>query len=256
MYNRVACEVRLNCTTRCERTVPKRQVAKFGGRNRQYSMSNPQGYPKILFSAYDKFMLPLGGKRVPTPYRRNETGSFQKIGSQFQGKSSPEILTETTKRLAKEQNFNLGKASVEEIREFMKKNKLGIDCSGFVYRMLNHLVEKLGLGNLEKAAGFPHVGRTNIAKMTSDGFSVPVTDLSKAQPGDIIRLNSEGDILHGVIILQNSGGIITYAHSSNETNPSGVHQDKTVSNQLPPDLSYFSYNINKGDGIRRLKILA
>ena len=218
-------------------------------------MSNPQDYSKILFVAFDMFMLPLGGKKVPTPYRRNEMGSFQKIGPEFQGKSSPEVLTETTEKLAKEQGFNLEKASIEEIREFMKKNKLGIDCSGFVYRMLNHLVEKLGMGNLEKAAGLPHVGRTNVAKLTADEFTIPVANFSLAKPGDLIKLNSSEEVLHSVIVLDNKDYVITYTHSSGVTTPSGVHTEQIKDGNLPNDLKHFSYNINKGDGIRRLKIL-
>ncbi len=219
-------------------------------------MSNSRDYSKILYTAYETFILPLGGKKVPTPYRRNEIGNYQKLGPEFQGKSSPEVLTEATIRLAGEQNFNLDQASVEEIRKFMQKNKLGIDCSGFVYRMLDYLSQSLGQGNLQKSASLEHVGRTNVAKITSDEFSLPVTGFAAAQAGDIIRLNSGEDILHGVIILENTRGIITYAHSSNETNPSGVHQGQILNNQLPSDLSKFSYDINKGDGIRRLKILA
>lgn len=219
-------------------------------------MSSPHDYSKILHAAYEKFMLPLGGKKVPTPYRRNELGSYQKIGPEFQGKSSPEVLTETAEKLAKEQNFDLTKASVEKIRGFMMQNKLGIDCSGFVYRMLDYLSQELGLGSLQKSAGMEHVGRTNIAKMTSAEFSLPVAGFAKAQAGDIIRLNSEGDILHGAIILENNNGKVTYAHSSNETNPAGVHQGQIINSRIPSDLSNFSYDINKGDEVRRLKILA
>lgn len=218
-------------------------------------MSSTKDYSTILFAAYDKFMLPLGGKRVPTPYRRNEIGSYQKLGPEFQGKSSPETLTKTTKRLAKEQGFNLDKATVEEIREFMRQNKLGIDCSGFVYRMLNYLVEKLSLGNLEKATGLPHVGRTNVAKLTSDEFTVPITDFSLTQPGDMVKLDSGKEIHHCAVILDNQNNTITYAHSSEGTNPSGVHQGIIENKKLPPDLKIASFHPRYGDGIRRLKIL-
>ncbi len=211
-------------------------------------------YSKILWEAYDQFLLPLGGKRVPSPYRRNEVGSFQKIGPEFQGKSSPEVLTETTIKLAKEQNFDLDQASVEEIRDFMRKNKLGIDCSGFAYRMLNYLVQEAKGKNLE-AFGLPHVGRTNVAKLASDEFSIPVSSFSEIQPGDFIKLNSTGDILHTVVILETKDSIITYAHSSGVTQTNGVHTDRIINGQLPEDLESFSYNCDEGDGIRRLKAL-
>ena len=129
-----------------------------------------KNYSKILWQAYEQFMLPLGGKKVPCPYRMNDIGSLQKVGPAFQGKSSPEVLVETTKRLAKEQNFDLNRASVEEIRQFMSQNKLGIDCSGFIYRLLNHLVQKVK-GKPLISFGLDHVGRTNVAKLTSDDYT-------------------------------------------------------------------------------------
>lgn len=211
---------------------------------------------RILWEAYDQFLLPLGGKKVPTPYRRNEYGSYQKVAPEFQGKSSAKTILKTVERLAKEQKFNLNAASIEEIRQFMIENKVGIDCSGFVYRMLDYLVQKLGMGNLSKAAGVEHVGRTNVAKLSSDKFSIPITSFALAQAGDIIRLNSGDDILHGVLVLDNKNDIITYAHSSSSTNPRGVHKGQIINKQLPDDLKVFLYNPSDGDGIRRLKILA
>lgn len=211
-------------------------------------------YSKILWEAYNEFLLPLGNKKIPCPYRRNEVGSFQELGPEFQGKSSPETLTKTTKKLAKKQNFDLEKATAEEIRNFMVKNKLGIDCSGYIYRMLNYLIQEVRGKNLE-GFGLPHVGRTNIAKLTSDEFGAPVYDLTDSKPGDIIRLNSKGDILHGVLIIENDDNVITYAHSSGITNPSGVHTGQIINGKFPDELKLFSYNIDEGDGIRRLKAL-
>jgi len=217
-------------------------------------MPTTQDYSHILRNAYKQFMLPLGGKNVPTPYRRNEYGSYQKLGPEFQGKSSPQTLTQTAKKLAKEQEFDLEKATVEQIREFLRKNQLGIDCSGFVYRMLDALVKGLGRGNLMQAAGVEHVGRTNVAKLTSDELSVRVDSFNQARAGDIIRLNSGDDILHGAIILENQENVLTYAHSSGITNPDGVHSGQIIDGQLTDELKNFSYNLTRGDGIRRLKI--
>ncbi|MBI4037386.1 hypothetical protein HY385_03105 [Candidatus Daviesbacteria bacterium] len=220
--------------------------------NKQSLMSNSQ----ILWEAYDQFLLPLGGKKVPTPYRRNEVGSFQKLGPEFQGKSSPEVLTQTTKKLAKEQNFDLNKASMEEIREFMKQNKLGIDCSGFVYRMLNSLVQKVKGKSLE-GFGFPHVGRTNVDRLTSDEFSIKIPDFDQIKPGDLVRLDSKAldGVPHCVIVLDHQDKIITYAHSTRQTNPNGVHMGQIIEGKFTADLKVFLYNLGDGDGIRRLKIL-
>lgn len=228
-----------------------------------------QDYPKILWEAYEQFLLPLGGKKIPTPYRRNEVGSFQKVGPQFQGKSSPKVLTETTKKLAKGNKFNLDQASKKEIISFMQNNKLGIDCSGFAYRALDHLTEKLK-GKPLTAFGLPHVGRTNIAKLTSDKFSISINKIEEIHPGDMLKINSSQTIPHVMVILdvkQNRmrqslfSAKITYAHSS-ETK--GVHigeikiVDKSKSlNQQEWQEKYLldNWSSDLGDGVKRLKVL-
>lgn len=220
------------------------------------SSPNYSHYSKILKEGFlEYYELPLGGKKVATPYRRNEYGSYQKTGTAFQGKSSAKTILEVTEKLAGQQHFDLDKASAEEIRQFMRQNKLGIDCSGFVYRMLDHLTQCLGLGNLQKAAGMEHVGRTNVAKMTSEQFSIPIKNFSQAHPGDIIRLNSNGDLLHGVTVLDNQDGIITYAHSSTVTPTGGVYCGEIHNGEFPQDLKLFKFNTMAGDGVKRLKIL-
>jgi hypothetical protein len=212
-------------------------------------------HSKILNEAYQKFLLPIGEKLIPTPYRENDRGGFQDADPEFQGKSSPEVLIRTTKKLAKKQNFNLEKASVDQIRDFMIKNKLGIDCSGFIYRVLNYLTQEIK-GEALTSLGFEHVGRTNVRKLTSDEMSIPVSSFKDAQPGDLIHLRWREDPkrLHAVIVLSNENGIITYAHSSEVTTPDGVHI-ATMKASLPEDLKAFLYNKKAGDGIRRLKIL-
>lgn len=223
--------------------------------NKQSLTSNHQDFAQILQVKYNQFLLPLGGKKVPTPYRRNEVGSFQKVGPEFQGKSSPAVTIETAKKLAKKQNFDLDKASVEEIRDFLRQNKMGIDCSGFVYRMLNYLSQEVTGKSLE-GHGLPHVGRTNVNKLTSDEFSIPVKSFNESQPGDVIKLDSSSPdgIPHAVIILDNKDGIVTYAHSSKQTDPEGVHTGKIINGCFTADLEYFLYNTGQGDGVRRLKI--
>lgn len=206
----------------------------------------------ILYSTYKQFLLPLGGKRVPVPYRRNETGQYQKLGAAFQGKSSPRVLIKTTTSLAKKQNFDLNKASVEDIRDFMRKNRLGIDCSGFAYRLLNTFSEKVH-GRSLTAFGLPHVGRTNTTKLTSSKIAIKIENLDMAVAGDLIKLNSTGDIPHVLVVLENRSGKIIYAHSSGTTNPDGVHLGGVHKGKLPEELNIFSYNPYLGDGVYRLK---
>lgn len=208
-------------------------------------------YSKILLDAYAKFLLPLGGKLVPTPYRINIP--FQ-IDRKKYGKSDPETLKRDVEEFAKDQSFNLEKASVEEIKQFMGKNQLGIDCSGFAYHILNFLLNRVGKGSMLKN-GFPKASRTNTEKLTSSKFSIIVDGFENAKPGDLIKMDSEEEIPHILIILSVSNEIITYAHSGKLTKIQGVHQDKIKNGKFPTELSVYKYNEKAGDGIRRLKVL-
>ncbi len=199
--------------------------------------------------AYEKFLLPLGGKLIPTPYRINIP--YQADRRKY-GKSDPQTLVSDTIQIAKEQNFDLGKASIEEIRKFMEQNMLGIDCSGIAYHVLDYLLKKSGKRSMLDN-GFPKASATNVAILTSDQFSTPI-EMGNTQPGDLIKLNSK-KASHILIILETGNNII-YAHSSGITNPTGVHTGQIENGKFPDDLKVFSYNEKAGDGARRLKIVA
>ena len=215
-----------------------------------------KNFSKILLKAYNQFLLPLGGKKVSIPYRINIPPIEHPAR---QGKSAPGVILKQLYEDAKEQNFDLKKASTEEIREFMKKNNLGLDCSGFVYRMLDFLVQEVKGKSLTEA-GFEHVGLTNVAILTDNIHSAKI-GLKDIKPGDMIKTNSTGDIDHLLIVIDRKKNQLTYAHSSRETTPSGVHLSGAKLVHSPDgiifeeDLGNIAYNINAGDGPRRLKAL-
>ena len=213
-------------------------------------MVNSADHSQILYQAYEQFLLPVFNKKVPMPYRINIPPDEHPAK---QGKRTPEVILKQLQEDARNQNFDLQKASMEETREFMRKNQLGIDCSGFAYRILDFLVQKIKGKSLEDF-GFPHVGITNVNILTSDEFSVPIDNFTNAQPGDLIRLDSKAvdGIPHCLVILDS---IITYAHSSRQTNPDGVHTAQIKDEKFPDDLKMFRFKKEEGDGIRRLKIL-
>lgn len=192
-------------------------------------------YSAILRKAYQQFILKIGDKKVPIPYRINIPPEEHPVR---QGKSSPEDILNQLIWDAKDQNFDLTKSSVEEVREFMIKNKLGIDCSGFAYRMLDFLVHQTKGKHLTNF-GFDNVGRTNVNALTSDQFSDPVLNFSQVKPGDIIKANSEKKIPHCMIVLEKTPQKIIYAHSTGKDKQNGVVIGETK---------------NLGDGVRRLKL--
>ncbi len=201
--------------------------------------------------AYQQFILDIEGKKVAIPYRINIPPLEHPAR---QGKSSPEVILNQLRKDAKSEDFNLKTATTEEIIQFMEEHKLGIDCSGFTYRMLEILCEELGMGNLQEN-GFDNVGRTNVLALTSSEHAIKINSFAEAQPGDIIRLNSEDEIKHCVLIIEKRGSDFLYAQSSGITKITGIHMDTIIGGQLPDELNVYSYNTNAGDGIYRLKVL-
>lgn len=203
-------------------------------------------YSNILKQGYQKFLLTLGGKIVPTPYRINIP--YQPDRRKY-GKSDPETLIADTTGLAKEQGVELDGLTKEGLRKFMEKNELGIDCSGFAYHLLDYLLKELDKGGME-GAGFPPASRTNVNLLTSAEFSVQV-EIYDLRPADLIKLNSSGEIPHVLVMLDQSG----YAHSSKLTEVTGVHTGTIKDGKLEGELEVFSFDPAKGDGVYRLKAL-
>lgn len=210
-------------------------------------------YSKFLKEAYGSYMLPLGGKKVPAPYRINIP---YQSDPKRNGKSPPLELIKNTKEAAKEQDFDLEKATVEEIQQFMYQNMLGIDCSGFVYHLLDDLLKNIDKVGMEEI-GFPRASRTNVEILTSGEFTDKI-NISDIQPGDLIRLNSDSasKIQHIIIAISKELGFVTYGHSSRKTAVKGVHKDNISYGKLPHELHVYSYNPgNSQDGVYRLKAL-
>jgi hypothetical protein len=174
----------------------------------------------ILFNAYQKYFLNLGNKKVPTPYRINVP--YQDDRRKY-GKWNASKLTHDTNQIAQEQGVDLNSLSVDEIRNFMKSNQLGIDCSGFAYQTLNFLLNKLKKGNL-KSHGLPNAANTNVATLGSDNFSIPVK-MANSRAGDMIIFNNASDgISHVVVILEKIPEQIKYIHSADSVENNGVQE--------------------------------
>lgn len=165
-----------------------------------------------------------------------------------------------TQKLAKG-NVYVGKGNWQEIRsissdyKFLKKNNIGIDCSGLICHLLNfYLNSKLD------------VRKTSADMLTSHPISQQINSLDQVQTGDLIRLDGGKHVL---FIVERVGDTIHYVHSSDRTKIRGVHlgtitiidprknlnqqvwSDQTLSGQPYSSL----FNPADGDGVFRLKFL-
>ena len=93
------------------------------------------------FAAFDKLIVTVEGQtvEVETPYFMNKGGGGRLVQV---GKGSPK---DVQKWLQDKINAGAVKSkSPLELRTYLEKNNIGVDCSGFVSQALNHLADKEG----------------------------------------------------------------------------------------------------------------
>lgn len=218
---------------------------------------------KALQSVFLRYThLPLGGKEIVCPYWMDDIkkGIWGVLG----GKGKPEEIVQATKKAALEQKLDLGVCSEEEILFFMKKNKIGVDCSGFAFWMLDEADrEKGGNGiadDIPNSQGKFIKARASV-QMLTDPLVARDIKLDQIAPGDMIRLKKGNHIAVVVeTLLEKNTKSIVLAHSSLN---SGVCQFliKVVDSQKglkeqnwsEPELVK-TLDVDNQDGIKRLKI--
>jgi len=155
------------------------------------------------------------------------------------------------------------------IMKLAKRNKIGIDCSGLAYRIMEFLLQSdLNHGKIRNLEIIFSGGarKTNVQRITSSNYCIKVDNLLHIQIGDMIRMMGGK---HVVVITDITKKEITYIHSSHRSEICGVHTGKISITNSEKDLSYQKWNektVNhenwgqsyfhpeNGDGIYRLKV--
>jgi len=186
--------------------------------------------PALQNLFYDYTHLPIGGKEVICPYWKNdlERGVFGPYG----GKGKPEQIVGAAEKEAKTSGVDLNGLSEEEILSFMKSKRIGVDCSGFDFWMLDVLDrEKGGSGiadDIPQAKGRFLQARANVRMLTDEKVAIPVK-IADIRFGDMIRLRKGAHVAVVISLSRDENGVlkeIVYAHSSSPqtTLISGVHR--------------------------------
>ncbi len=177
------------------------------------------------FAAFDKFTVVVGGTtvEVETPYFMNDgTAGGNWDGNNVNaGKGSPK---EVQKWL--QDRIDKGKVASKDpakLRQYLKDNKIGVDCSGFVSQALNHVADKEG--DMEYGADdvFTPDGRG------SGSFGPSGKEFKKIEPanvaiGDTLYFkNAPGKVNHIRIVgdVRTENGVVYYTifESAGSTGP-------------------------------------
>lgn len=208
--------------------------------------------------------MKVGRVTINCPYFANKIRNGKVILSGFRGGKGEfgEINRELNKAISENQKI-VGK---QDIVKLARRKRIGIDCSGFVFRCILELIrlkyQNCEVSNPEKV--WPNgIFRTNANNLTQGNHVTKVRLFSRGRLGDLIRINNGR---HVAMVLERENNMITYIHSSKVTKESGVHTGTIMVNDTGQTLEWREItkdNINfgdkyfhpqDGDGIFRLKI--
>ncbi|MFY9457406.1 MAG: hypothetical protein WAP23_00515, partial [Candidatus Spechtbacterales bacterium] len=148
---------------------------------------------------------------VRCPYFRNPRSGRERWGlTAYSGKGSPREIEEELRIIEKLEGADFSKMQESKIRDIMKKRKLGIECSGFIVRILDAWARELykkpiytliafnkrGLGWIySKLRPYTHI---DIETLVYPRNAREISDINAIRPGDVIRFNTTID--HAILV--------------------------------------------------------
>lgn len=195
---------------------------------------------KVALESIDRYLnLPLGNKLVQCPYFKNRSGVRAGLRV-YLGKGSPDEIIDETNIVAKKIKIDLSKLSEHEIREFMEKHNIGIDCSGFISQILwsmdPNIVKKIAKRNSIKnpirslIARFRPIENISVKQLTNTDNCAKLNKWQDVQIGDIIKTRGGKHALLITDVKRSGDGTInefSYHHSTSYyENEHGVRQAK------------------------------
>jgi hypothetical protein len=146
---------------------------------------------------------PLHG--IACPYYNNRRAGMRAGLRPLIGKGNPREICDESVLIALRKKIALAKITPDEARKFLVENHLGIDCSAFVYHVLDAETHARRLGSLRKHISRPYI-KNPVRKFLTLPRIVESTDartftheknshevqLEDARPGDFIVLLETG----------------------------------------------------------------
>lgn len=197
--------------------------------------------PPPALNVIDRYWHLRAGENtsVRCPYFRNPRGGRERWGlTAYSGKGSPKEIEDELQIIEKLEGVVFSKMQESQIRDIMRKRKLGVECSGFITRILDawtrdtygkpiYSVIKFnasGLGWIySKLRPYTHI---NVGTLADPRNAREIQNFNEIMPGDFIRFNTSID--HAVLVTSVERGDnheaqkIHYTHSVLEENGEGV----------------------------------
>lgn len=252
----------------------------------------------LLYNFADEYIhFEIAEKTINVPYSISKEGQKRAIGelssagvtdrfANYGGKGTPAQIKELVLGSAKKEHFDLQKSTSSEIENFMMVQGIGVDCSGFVYYVLDQYLRREKNKNLDTIIlRYPgiigkierfllqknRVRRSSASTLTNDLNTIKIQKVKDMRPGDMIRVtHSDWKGKHIIIIVEINNENITYAMTSQYTKKQGARfgiikirdknkglesqewQEKT---KKGANYGQDAFDPKRGDSVRRLKYL-
>lgn len=217
------------------------------------------------------FNLKIGGKLVKCPYYINHKSKKADLRS-LVGKGSPTEIEDEVKIWAKVKKFDLFTSTPFQIRQFMRDNSIGIDCSGLVSYIIEAELKSRGLkisNVLNNSFGenfwfrmyhrLRFIENLSVQTISNPDNIVKIENLSEIKPLDMLHLKGLIDGFHIAIVYEtgtNDEGkkYIHYVHSSKWYNPDdGIRKGQIILTSSSNDLTYQTWIDDDKNGINFIK---
>jgi len=203
-----------------------------------------------LYQFADKYIhFEIGGKIINVPYSISTEGEKRAIEelssagvtgrfSSYGGKGTPEQIKKLVFDATRKEKFDLKNATSKEIITFMIKKGIRVDCSGFVYYVLDQYLKKEKHTSLDslilRYSGMQgkierfllqknRVRHSSASTLTNNLNSIKIEKVKDIHPGDMIRLtHADWKGKHISIIVAINNKYITYAMTSQYTQLQGA----------------------------------
>jgi len=253
----------------------------------------------LLYTLADEYIhFEIAGKIINVPYTISKEGEKRAIGelssagvtdrfANYGGKGTPSQIRELVIKAAKKEHVNLQKAKPDEIIHFMIGQGIGVDCSGFVYYVLDQYLRKEKkrsldtlilrypgiLGKIERLVLQKNrVRRSSAATLTSHLNTITIDKVKDMKPGDMIRLtHADWKGKHIIIIVDLDEKCITYAMTSQYTKTQGARfgqirikdknkgleaQEWLEETKKGKNYGKDAFDPQRGDSVKRLRFLS
>jgi len=202
---------------------------------------NSQKLTKEALSVIESYKnLSIGNCKILCPYFNNRRSGVRGALRVLIGKGTPKEIEEEAVLFALREKIDLEKLNETDLKKFLVDHNLGIDCSGFIYHILDAQLKAQNKGGLKKHLKHPWIKnplRKFIAKLRvveNTGVSTFNNDvntskvkLSDIKPGDLIIMMNTGlkNDMHHILIFHEVQFI------SNPSEATGRDLSKNKSNE-------------------------